>query len=65
MAAGQVRGPVAAAAPDGLTLLRVDSDAGHGFGSTADQRDIEFADQFAFALAAVEGKLTGRPRGPA
>lgn len=62
---GKFAARLQAAAPDGLTLLRVDSDAGHGFGSTADQRDIEFADQFAFALAAVEGKLTGRPRGPA
>jgi len=32
------------------TLLRVDTDAGHGVGSTESQREDEFADIFAFAL---------------
>ncbi|MBV8466271.1 MAG: S9 family peptidase, partial [Burkholderiales bacterium] len=31
-------------------LLRVDYDAGHGIGSTQSQREIELADQWAFAL---------------
>jgi prolyl oligopeptidase len=38
----------------GPTLLRVE-DAGHGYGSTAWQRDAELADAFAFALAATRG----------
>jgi prolyl oligopeptidase len=32
------------------TLLRVEFDAGHGYGSTATQREDEFADIYAFAL---------------
>jgi len=32
------------------TLLRVESDAGHGAGSTQTQREEEYADIFAFAL---------------
>ena len=31
-------------------LLRVDYDAGHGFGSGRNQRDEELADQYSFAL---------------
>jgi prolyl oligopeptidase len=31
-------------------LLRVDENAGHGIGSTRQQRDEETADMFAFAL---------------
>jgi prolyl oligopeptidase len=31
-------------------LLRVDFQAGHGMGSTRQQRDEEFADIFSFAL---------------
>ena len=31
-------------------LLRLDLQAGHGMGSTRQQRDEEFADIFAFAL---------------
>ena len=31
-------------------LLRVDYDAGHGFGSTKTQRETEMADEFSFAL---------------
>jgi prolyl oligopeptidase len=34
-------------------LLRVDSDAGHGFGSTRTQRDAETADAYAFLLATL------------
>jgi prolyl oligopeptidase len=46
-----------AAAPDRLVLLRVEQDAGHGQGSTSDQRDSELADAFAFALARVSGAV--------
>ena len=38
-------------------ILRVETDAGHGIGSTRDQRDRELADQFAFILW-----RTGDPR---
>jgi prolyl oligopeptidase len=31
-------------------LMRVDFDAGHGLGSTREQRDAEAADEYAFAL---------------
>jgi prolyl oligopeptidase len=43
----------ASARPGGPTVLRIEDDAGHGFGSTAEQRDRERADAFAFALAAI------------
>jgi prolyl oligopeptidase len=41
----------------GPALLRVDEHAGHGFGSTTEQQDEELADAFAFALAAISGRL--------
>lgn len=56
---GKLAARLQAAAPPGRggpTLLRVEEDAGHGFGSTAEQRDAEHADAFAFALAAVSGR---------
>jgi prolyl oligopeptidase len=31
-------------------LLRVDYDAGHGFGSTRAQHDLEYADEMSFLL---------------
>ena len=47
----------AATASDNPVLLRVDTDAGHGIGSTRMQRDIETADIIAFILW-----RTGDPR---
>ena len=41
-------------------LLRVDAHAGHGVGSTRDQRDALTADVFAFLLA----RLAGSPPAP-
>ena len=38
-------------------ILRVETDAGRGIGSTRDQRDHELADEFAFILWS-----TGDPR---
>jgi prolyl oligopeptidase len=35
-------------------ILRVETDAGHGFGSTRRQRDLETADTYAFILAQVD-----------
>jgi prolyl oligopeptidase len=40
----------AATASGKPVLLRVDYDAGHGFGSTRSQHDLEFADEFSFVL---------------
>lgn len=54
---GKFAARLQAAAPadvGGPTLLRIEEDAGHGFGSTAEQRDAELADAFAFALSATE-----------
>jgi hypothetical protein len=44
------RGAVQATGRARPTLLRVESDAGHGFGSTETQLEEEFADIYAFAL---------------
>ena len=38
-------------------ILRVETDAGHGLGSTHQQRDVETADTYAFIL-----NQTGDPR---
>jgi prolyl oligopeptidase len=38
-------------------ILRVETDAGHGLGSTRQQRDVETADTYAFIL-----NQTGDPR---
>ncbi|HET8683759.1 MAG TPA: prolyl oligopeptidase family serine peptidase [Micromonosporaceae bacterium] len=55
---GKLAARLQAAAPPGRggpTVLRVE-DAGHGFGSTAEQQDAEHADVLAFVLAAVAGR---------
>ena len=52
-------------------LLRVEDEAGHGVGSTADQRDAELADELAFLLhqlvtstsSATGGQHAGDPLG--
>lgn len=43
----------AATASGRPVLLRVEFEAGHGFGSTVSQRDTEFGDMMAFSLVAV------------
>jgi hypothetical protein len=51
LAAGQDgRPPPAATASGRPVLLRIDAQAGHGFGSTASQRDSLLADELAFLL---------------
>ena len=46
--------------PNGLVLLRVDRDAGHGIGKPLDKQVEDFADQYGF-LASQTGLLVGGP----
>lgn len=47
---GKFAARLQAANPARPTLLRVDMDAGHGFGATQTQREEEYADIYVFAL---------------
>jgi prolyl oligopeptidase len=51
----------AASSSGNPVILRVDFEAGHGFGSTRSQRDAEMADQMAFFYWQI-GKRGYQPR---